>query len=137
MIKKTTSVLLVLTMTLLILCIGFTSFANETSTTITDEPILRYKVISNLSSGLHISGVTAICSADITAMYSTNLSITMELQKLSSGSYSTIKTWSKTNPNTTSLEIVESRLINVLSTYRLKTTFTAGTETVVVYSNPT
>lgn len=137
MIKKTTSVLLVLTITLLILCIGFTSFANETSTTITDEPILRYKVISNHSSGVHISGVTATCYADLTAMYSTNLSITMELQKLSSGTYSTIKTWSKTNPNITSIGIEGTRLINVLSTYRLKTTFTAGNETVVVYSNPT
>lgn len=137
MIKKTTSVLLVLTMTLLILCIGFTSFANETSTIINDEPILRYKVISSHTSGIHISGITATCSAALSAMYSTNLSITMELQKLSSGSYSTIKTWSKTNPNITSIGIEGTRLINVLSTYRLKTTFTAGNETVVVYSNPT
>lgn len=136
MIKKTISVLLVLTMTLLILCIGFTSFANETSTTINDEPILRYKVISSHSSGVHISGVTAYCVADLCAMYSTNLSITMELQKLSSGSYSTIKTWTDSRTGT-SLGLEGTRLINVLSTYRLKTTFTAGNETVVVYSNPT
>ena len=137
MIKKTTSVLLVLTITLLMLCSGFTTFANETSTTVNDEPVFRYKVISNLTSSIHISGITATCSATLSAMYSTNLSITMELQKLSSGSYSTIKTWSKTDPNTTSIIIEGTRLINVLSTYRLKTTFTAGNETVVVYSNPT
>ena len=137
MFKKIVSFILTFVIIMSVLCMGFSSFANSHESANEDEPIYRYQVIGSHNSGLHINGITAICDAGLGAKYSTNLSITMELQKLSSGSYSTIKTWSKTNPNTTSLEIVESRLINVLSTYRLKTTFTAGNETVVVYSNPT
>lgn len=137
MFKKTISFILTFAIIMSVLCLGFSAFASESGNTSDDEIIYRYKVIGSHTSGLHISGITANCSAALGAMYSTNLSITMELQKLSSGSFSTIKTWSKTNPNTTSLGIAETKLINLLSTYRLKTTFTAGNETVVVYSNPT
>lgn len=137
MFKKSVSLILVFAIILSVLCFGFSAFASEPGDANDDEIIYRYKVISSHTSGVHISGITAICTAGLSAMYSTNLSITMELQKLSSGSYSTIKTWSKTDPNTTSIIIEGTRLINLLSTYRLKTTFTAGNETVVVYSNPT
>lgn len=136
MFKKTIATILTITIVLCVLSIGFTAYANPNSSS-DDDIILRYQVIGDLAAGIHISGINAHCSADMSAKYSTNLSITMELQKLSSGTYSTIKTWSKTNPNITSIGIEGTRLINVLSTYRLKTTFTAGNETVVVYSNPT
>lgn len=137
MFKKTISFILTFALIMSILCMGFSAFANEPGSTDDDDIIYRYQVIGSHNSGLHINGITAICDAGLGAKYSTNLSITMELQKLSSGSYSTIKTWSKTDPNTTSIIIEGTRLINVLSTYRLKTTFTAGNETIVVYSNPT
>lgn len=136
MFKKSISVILTLVIVVSVICIGFSASANEPRNTNDDEIIYRYQVISNLSAGIHISGINAICSADLGAKYSTNLSITMELQKLSSGTYTTIKTWS-INKTGTGAELEESRLINILSTYRLKTTFTAGNETVVVYSNPT
>lgn len=136
MFKRIISLVLSFVLITSVICVGLTVYANEPESENDDAVIYRYQVISDNTSGIHISGVTAICSAVLGAKYSTNLSITMELQKLSSGSYSTIKTWSKTNPNTTSLGIEGTRLINVLSTYRLKTTFTAGNETVVVYSYP-
>lgn len=59
----------------------------------------------------------------------------MELQKKKSGTYETVKTWSASKTGTTVL-IDEKRAINLLSDYRLKTTFTAGTETRVAYAYP-
>ena len=59
----------------------------------------------------------------------------MELQKVKSGTYTTIETWSTSETGTT-ITITETRLINVLATYRLKVTFTAGSETIVRYAYP-
>ena len=54
----------------------------------------------------------------------TSVKIQLELQKLSDGSYSTIKTWSETfTGRSGSLE--KSKLTSPLSTYRLKATVTA------------
>ena len=61
-----------------------------------------------------------------------SLSITMELQKLIDGDYSTIKTWSDSKTGVT-MGLSESKLINVFSTYRIKVTFNAGGETVTSY----
>ncbi len=88
--------------------------------------------IALYSSELAISGITADCIAKLESKQSLPLTITMELQKESGGAYSTVKTWTATGTGLT-LSSSESRLINVLSTYRLKTTFTAGSESVVQY----
>ncbi|MBR0541657.1 MAG: hypothetical protein IJK26_05555 [Clostridia bacterium] len=115
--------------------LSISSFAEEPNTN-TDERINeRYQVIFNHTSGINIIGLSAECNASMGAQYSTSLSITMELQKLSSGSYSTIKTWTKSKTGT-SIELEESKVVNILNSYRLKTTFTAGNETVVVFSYP-
>ena len=54
----------------------------------------------------------------------TSVKIQLELQKLSGGSYSTVKTWSETfSGRSGSLE--KSKLTSPLSTYRLKATVTA------------
>ena len=110
---------------------GTVAFA-ETDDSTDTEIVYRYSTISTNSSKLTISGITATCSATLTAQYSTTLKIKMELQKKSSGSYSTIQTWSSSRTGTM-LSFSKSRTINPLSTYRLKTTFTAGNETVVVF----
>ncbi len=99
-----------------------------------EEPT-RYSVIATDTAAIRISGITANCSASLSASYSTSLKIKMELQKKKSGSYSTIKTWSDSRTGTV-LGISGSKTINPLSTYRLKTTFTAGNETVVRYDYP-
>ena len=91
-----------------------------------------YLNISNVSATLTISGVKATCTASVKANSSVKLSIKMELQKEKSSGYETVETWT-TSKTGVSLSISETRLINALSDYRLKVTFTAGSETQVVY----
>ena len=115
--------------------LSISSFAEEPNTNTDERTNERYQVIFNHTSGINIIGLSAECNASMGAQYSTSLSITMELQKLSSGSYSTIKTWTKSKTGT-SIGLEGSKVINILNSYRLKTTFTAGNETVVVFSYP-
>lgn len=68
----------------------------------------------------------------------TSVKIKMELQKLTSGSYSTIETWEQTfSGKYGSME--KTKATNPFSTYRLKATFTAycgsASETIVCYYN--
>lgn len=91
--------------------------------------------ITDSGATITISGITAYMDADVSCNPSSSLSIVMELQKLKSGSYETIETY--TNSTTgKNLSLSESRLINALSTYRLKVTFTAGSETEIRYAYP-
>lgn len=91
--------------------------------------------INKSSCFISISGITANCTSSLNARSSTKLSIKMELQKKKSGTYETIKTWSVSKTGTY-LSVAEKRAINLLADYRLKTTFTAGTETRVAYAYP-
>ena len=95
----------------------------------------KYTNIVVASCSLTISGINSTSKAMLQAKSSMSISIKMELQKLKSGSYSTIKTWSASKTGSV-LSMEETRLINVLATYRLKVTFTAGSETVVSYAYP-
>jgi hypothetical protein len=56
----------------------------------------------------------------------------MEIQKKKSSGYETVETWT-TSRTGVGVSITEKRTINALSTYRLKVTFTAGSETAVQY----
>lgn len=111
------------------------SFANDTKTTDADINPAKYSVISCCSCSISISGITATMKASLSSKVSASKQITMELQKIKSGVYSTIETYTKTGSET-QLIFQESRLINALATYRLKVTFTAGSETVVAYAYP-
>lgn len=78
---------------------------------------------------LSISGL----SATITGRLNTSppvikITIKLELQKLSSGEYKTVKTWEQTT-NGTFAYLEESAIVNPFSTYRVKGTFTAATAT--------
>ena len=110
---------------------NFSAVADDTE----DSEPTRYTVISNNTYSINISGLKATCSASLTAKYSTNVSIKLELQKKSGGTYSTIKTWSDSRTGT-SIGLVGTKIINPLSDYRLKATFTAGSETVTRYDYP-
>lgn len=98
-----------------------------------DSPM--YTNIGTTSSGISISGITATCTAAMTAHGSMSLKIKMELQKKKSGEYQTIETWTASRTGV-SIADEQSRVINVLSTYRLKVTFTAGSESVTYYRYP-
>lgn len=99
-----------------------------------DEPGIMpmYTTIGTASCAVSISGITASCRASLSSKTSTSLKIKMELQKKKSSGYSTVETWTGSRTGTT-LAVSGSRTINVLSTYRVKVTFTAGSETTVVY----
>lgn len=91
-----------------------------------------YVNIADCSVSLSISGIKANCSATIQSNKSVNLKIKMELQKEKSSGYETVETWTSSKTGTI-LAMSESRNINIFSDYRLKVTFTAGSETEIVY----
>ena len=95
----------------------------------------QYTTISRNSTCITISGITATCTTSRNAQYSTSLKIKMELQKKKSGTYETVETWTSSKQGV-NIVMSESRNINILSDYRLKATFTAGSETTVVYDYP-
>lgn len=93
---------------------------------------LMYTTIETNKSSISISGIKATCSAKMTSKKSTTLKIKMELQKKKSSGYETIETWTSSKTGV-SLAASESRNINILCNYRLKVTFTAGSESTTVY----
>lgn len=93
---------------------------------------LRYNYVEKKECSFSISGANSTSKAKLYATKKMELSVTMELQKLKSGEYKTIETWSESK-TATSIEMSETRIINVLSTYRLKVTFEAGNETIVCF----
>lgn len=132
---KTGKKLLCLLLSLVCVFSCFASTATVMAQDDTDPEITPYfTTIGVLSYNFDISGVTAKCTASMSAKRSTNLKIVIELQKLSSGSYSTVDSWKATRTGT-SLGLEKSKVINVFSDYRMRVTFTAGSEvqTRIVY----
>ena len=78
---------------------------------------------------LRISGLSAEVSGELSTVPPViKITIKLELQKLSSGEYKTVKTWEQTF-NGTYGYFEDSAIVNPFSTYRLKGTFTAATAT--------
>lgn len=125
---KTGKKLLSLLLSLVCVFSCFASTATVMAQDDTDPEITPYfTTIGTLSYNFDISGITATCDAALTSKTSTNLKIVIELQKLSSGSYSTVDSWTATRKGT-ALGLEKSKVINVFSDYRMKVTFTAGSE---------
>lgn len=135
MLKKISSLLLALLMLASVCSIGFSAFATDTDTPIDGEIPEEYAVIATAAYSISISGLKAICMGSLTAKTSSSLTVKLELQKKSSGTYSTVKTWTSSKTGT-SVSLEGSKVINPLSSYRLKATFTAGSETVTYYDYP-
>lgn len=96
---------------------------------------LMYTTIETNKTSISISGIKETCSASMTAKKSAALKIKMELQKKKTNGYETVQTWTTSRTGVT-LAISEARNINILCDYRLKVTFTAGTESTTVYKYP-
>ncbi len=94
-----------------------------------------WTTINRISKSFTISGINSKTIVTLTSKVSTSLKITVNLQKVKSGTYQTIETWTKSGTGV-SLTLTESRLINVLCDYRIKITCKAGTETHVSYDYP-
>ena len=134
MIRKVLTRILCLSMCLLMLG-SMTAIALDVDSPETEIVEPRYANISSTGCSLKISGLNSTSSAFIHAKKSMSLKIKMELQKKKSGVYQTIETWNASRTGA-SLALEKDRLINVLADYRLKVTFTAGSETVVSYAYP-
>ena len=129
--KKTVSILLILTMLL-------STFAITSSAAVTEddyEVMPYFTTISSVATGFSISGLNSTSSVLLTAKTSTSLYIKIELQKEKSSGYETIETWTKSGTGTV-LSLEETRLINVFSNYRIKVTCTAGSESHIKYDYP-
>ncbi len=94
-----------------------------------------WTTIESILARFTISGINSTSYVKLTSGVSTSLKITVNLQKLKSGTYETIETWTETGTGKT-LILDESRLINILSDYRIKVTCKAGSETDVQYRYP-
>ena len=130
-VKKSLSILLILTML-------FSSFAIISSATSNeDENVImpRFTTIQSVTTSFTISGLNSTSSVVLASKVSTSLYIKIELQKEKSSGYETIETWTKSGTGT-SIILEETRLINVFSNYRIKVTCTAGGETHVKYDYP-
>ena len=132
--KRVLKVMSLIMALVLMLSTSSLAFATEETTPADDEIITRYTTISNTSTAINISGITATCSGMVASKYKTTLKIKLELQKKKSSGYETVKTWSGSKSNTTAYQLSGSRAINILSKYRVKATYTAGSETTTIYA---
>lgn len=130
-IKKSLSVVLILTMLFSFFAINSSATADEEENAI----MPRWSVINSVATSFTISGLNSTSSVVLAAQYSTSLYIKIELQKEKSTGYETIETWTKSGTGT-HLGLEEDRLINIFSDYRIKVTCTAGSETHVTYDYP-
>lgn len=130
-VKKSVSVLLVLTM----LCSVFA--INSFGATVEEDYGVMpcFTTISSVATSFTISGLNSTSSVTLTSKVSTSLYIKIEFQKETSTGYETLETWTKSGTGTI-LVLEETRLINVFCDYRIKVTCTAGGETHTTYDYP-
>ncbi len=130
-IKKSLSVVLILTMLFSIFAI------NSSAATVEEENTImpRWSVINAVSTSFTISGLNSTSSVSLTSQYSTSLYIKIEFQKEESTGYKTLETWEKSGTGTM-LALEETRLINIFADYRIKVTCTAGGETHTTFDYP-
>lgn len=95
----------------------------------------KFSIIAKTTTSFSITGLNANVSTTLTSNSSVSLNIKVELQKEKSSGYETIETWTKSGTGTY-LNFEKTRLINLLSNYRIKVTFTAGSESTTIYRYP-
>ncbi len=123
---------------LLALVLLFSVLAINTSAAEVDEDygvMPCWTTISRITTSFSISRINSTSTVILYSQVSTSLKITINLQKVKSGTYQTIETWTKSGTGVR-LVLEETRLINVLSDYRIKVTCKAGSETNTTYAYP-
>ena len=126
------SILKVISLALVVMTVFLTCTCAFASNDEREEPT-RYNIINTATLTFTISGVTAKGAASLSTQRNTSMQIVMTLQKQNaSGTWSNVKTWS-TSGTGNHLNLAGSRVINILNTYRMKATFTAGGETATIY----
>ena len=130
-IKKSVSIILILTMLLSVFALNSSAAVIEN-----DYEIMPcFTTISAISTSFTISGLNSTSSVILTSKVSTSLYIKIEFQKEESTGYKTLETWTKSGTGRT-LVLEETRLINIFADYRIKVTCTAGSETYTVFDYP-
>lgn len=130
-IKKSLSVVLILTM-----LFGVFAIHSSAATVEEETPIMpRWSVISGITTVFTISGLNSTSTVSLSAKYSTSLYIKIEFQKEESTGYKTLETWEKSGTGTY-LNLEKDRLINIFADYRIKVTCTAGGETHTTFDYP-
>lgn len=112
---------------LLCLCliISISSLSTQAVTSPDNQP--KYTYFDGLNASITIGTISTTVFGQVTGVSSVKkVTIKLELQKLSDGVYSTIKSWEETF-NARNASKTESKLTSPLSTYRLKATFTVYT----------
>lgn len=138
MVKSNKYVIKIISLLLALFCLCSSMVfgqAKSAQAAMPETAVPYFTTISSTTHSINISGIKATCTATVRSQKSTTLKLKMELQKKKSGAYSTIETWEHSKTGV-SLSASESRNINILSDYRLKTTFTAGSESTVSYAYP-
>lgn len=131
----TNKIIALLMALIVLLCSSSVANASIPENSSENQIIPMYVNINSNQSSIIISGIKATCYAKLTSKISTTLKIKMECQKKKSSGYVTVQTWTKSKTGN-SLALTGSRNINILYDYRLKVTFTAGSETVTTYKYP-
>ena len=129
--KKSLSIVLILTMLFSVLAI------NSSAESMEDEyPVMPcWSIIDSVSTSFTISGINSTSTVLLTSQFKTDLYITIEFQKEESTGYKTLETWTKYAFDTFLL-IEETRLINIFADYRIKVTCVAGNEQHITFDYP-
>ena len=110
-----------------IMLIIFVGLIPNTAAQNNEEPRTTY--INSVDARIDVGTVKTIVKGQIQGTTNvTRITIKLELQKKSGGSYSTIKTWEETF-YTDAASKTEGKITSPFSTYRLKATFTVYTST--------
>ncbi|MDO5591165.1 MAG: hypothetical protein Q4F98_08980 [Lachnospiraceae bacterium] len=94
---------------------------------------LAYENVSVCTSKLSIVGREATCKSLVKAKKSKQIRVIMKLQKHLNGEWKTLKEWSGSTTGTT--YSLNKNYVVETGTYRVRTTFKVGTETIIKNSN--
>ena len=130
-IKKSVSIVLILTMLLSVFALNSSAAVIEN-----DYEIMPcFTTIDAVTTSFTISGINSTSCVTLSSKVSTSLYIKIEFQKEESTGYKTLETWTKSGTGTVLL-LEETRLINIFADYRIKVTCTAGGETYTKFDYP-